>query len=296
MARLLPAAAVAVALALSACERRPPRTQDRLTPERMQALVALPLRYAKAGAWLHAQSEFEALLARSGKGAESDLLTAFGISLYSMEADSEEAERRWRRAALPYLERAIPAAAARFGAGHPEVALALNTYGDALEQASPGDPPRQVDRAYAKAYLIRLRALGPRNGETVYALFRLAQVRGLRSRTRGDPRLVAEVGRMFEDSIRGIEASRDPELPDVRRVRLAQLEMYVRNGRPAQALAIARAEDSRPEPGMPECEIGSYQRAVAQFLVDAGRPEAAESVLRPSTPQLPECDLEAFLT
>jgi hypothetical protein len=216
-------------LMLSACGS-PPRTQDRMPPERMQELVAAPLAYARAGNLPRAQREFEALLERSGHEMRADLLTAFGVTLFTLDVDEEAAGIRLRRAALPYLQRAIPATAERFGNEHPEVALALNTYGDALREVSPGDPPRQVDEAYEEAHRIRVDALGPRNPETVYALLRLAQVRGLPSRVAGDSARIAEVGRMYDEVIRGLEFNRDPNSPQPEQVRSEKLQMLERNG------------------------------------------------------------------
>jgi hypothetical protein len=225
MARFLLSALI---LILSACGT-PSRTQDRMPPERMEALVAAPLAWARAGDLPRAQQEFDALMARSDREDKGDLLEAFGVALFTVDVEGE-AGIRLKRAAIPYLQRAIPATAERFGNAHPEVALALNTYGDALREVSPGDPPRQVDEAYEEAHRIRLDALGARNPETVYVLLRLAQVRGLPSRTAGDSARIAEAGRMYDEAIRVLELNRDPDSPDPDQVRSEKLKMYESNG------------------------------------------------------------------
>ncbi len=231
--------APALALALAACGP-PPLTQDRLTPEVMEEMVAGPMRHAQAGDVPRAQREFEVLLARSDPEDRSDLLTAFGIGLY-MLGPVEGDDPIYRRLSLPYLERAIPAARSRFGAWHPETALILATYGDALRQSAAGDPPRQADRVLAEAYLIRERMLGPGNVETVAALLELARVRGLPSRTGGDPGRIAEVERMYEDAIRRLEADRFPNLPTPEKVRFELLEMRVLNRQSRTGRAAPRS-------------------------------------------------------
>lgn len=291
MTRLLPALALALALILWACGP-PPLTQDRLGPEQLQAMVAEPLGIAEKGDLPRAQEAFEALLARSDPEQASDLLTAFGVGLYMFDPGDDEDALRLRRAALPYLERAIPAAAARFGARHPEVALALHTYGGALRNISAGDPPRAVDRALAQAFLIRTRALGPDNRETIAALRAYAEVMGLPSRTRGEPERIERVGRMYEDVIRALEARPDPGSMHPEQVRSAQLEMFVRNGRVARALEVARSVDSRKDDWNRSCEVGPRRWMLAEVLVKAGRKDAARAVVRTHSPQWPECRLD----
>ena len=259
-------------------------------------MVAAPIRHAEGGDLRRAQGEFEALLARSDPDAASDLLTAFGIGLWTTFPERDEEELRYRRAALLYLERAIPAAAARFGPDHPEVALVLHTYGDALRQASAGDPPRAVDRALARAYLIRARALGLRDRETISGLYAFAEVRGLPSRTAGDPRRIDRVGQMYEDVIRVREANPDPDAIGPEQVRSRQLEMFVRNGRVVKALEVARSADVGSRDRMPGCEIGPNRRALADILLRGGRKAAARAVVRPSSPQPPGCGVDDVFT
>lgn len=234
MPRLLPS--LALALALAACGP-PPLTQDRLSPVKMSEIVEGPIGHAQAGDIPRAKREFEALLAGSGPSAEPDLLTAFGIGLFTLGSGSEEEGQRYRRESLPYLERAVAAARWRFGGSHPETALALATYGDALKSIAPGDPPRQVDRLFAEAYQIRIRTLGPGNRETVAALLQLARVSGLPSRTGGDPGRIAEAGKMYEKAIRGLEANRDPYSPTPESIRSELRRIYADNGRSGTAPA-----------------------------------------------------------
>lgn len=294
MARLRLSLAVALALAVPACGPSP-RTQDRLTQERMREMVIAPIGHAERGDLPGAQRAFEALLARSDPAGRSDLLAAFGIGLDMLPAETEEEELRYRRAALPYLRRAIPAASARFGPGHPEVALLLHTYGHVLRQTSPADPPRDVDRALAQAYLIRVRSLGPRDRETLAALREFAEVRGLPSRTGGDPERIELAGRMFEDVIGALEDRPDPDSVNSAQVRSKQLEMFVRNGRVARALEVARSSDREAGGGQRGCEVGPNRWALAEVLVRAGRLAAARAVVRTRSPQPPECRLDGAM-
>jgi hypothetical protein len=288
MVRIVPLIA-ALAAASAACgSAKPTYTKDRLSNERMAEMVAAPLARAEAGDLAGAQREFEAQLARSGPQEAPDLLTGFGLGLYihGLENDSPPL----MRSALPYLERAIPATATRFGAGHPEMALALTTYADALRKLSPQDPPRSADDAYARAYRIRARTLGRSNAETLYSLLRLAQVRGLPARTGGDPARIEQAAALFRAVIRGREANPDqPEYEPAENARFALIEMYVANGQMDKATAIARASDAVTRPREAKCDIGPARVAVAAALKEAGRNAEAAATLNPPQPPPPEC-------
>jgi hypothetical protein len=98
---------------------------------------------------------------------------------------------------------------------------------------------------------------------------------------------------MFEEAIRGLEANNDPQSPAPHHVRYELLEMYVRNGQPGKALAVARAADARDSDRQPKCEIGANVYAVAEALRKIGRNAAADSAVRPTTLEPPECGFEA---
>lgn len=278
-----------MALALLACGG-PSATQDRLSPTEMEAMVAGPLEIARGGDLPGAQRAFEALLAKSDPGQAADLLTAFGVGLY-VEGAGEADGLRFRRASVPYLERAVPAAEQRFGPNHPETALALNTYADVLRTLSPRDPPREADRAYARAHAIREKALGPDNAETIFALFRLAQVKGLPSRTGGDPARIAEAAEMFRAVIRAREknADPDPRAGTPENARLSLVEMYVANGRMAEAVATARTTELVDQRRNWQCDIGPGRAAIAAVLRERGRTEEAEAALHPPPSPPPDC-------
>jgi hypothetical protein len=266
----------------------PTYTKDRLSNERMLQMVAGPLDRARAGDLPGAQRAFEAQLAQSDPKEASDRLAGFGVGLFTQGLETDSVPLM--RAAVPYLERAVPATAARFGAGHPETALALNTYADALRKLSPLDPPRQADEAYAKAYRIRRQTLGPNNAETLYALLRVAQVMGLPSRTRGDPERIAESAALFEAVVRGREANPDqPEYEPPENARFALMEMYVANGQVDKATAVARTSEAVTRPREARCDIGPARVAVAAALKEAGRDAEAAATLNPTRPAPPEC-------
>jgi soluble P-type ATPase len=156
-------------------------TKDRLPPERMEQLVARPMSILRKTGLAAAQKDFEALLADAGKShgkgsvEEADLLTAFGVQLYI--ASSDDNNSIVANASLQYLQRAIPAYRAAFGAHNAEVALALNSYSDAL-LAVKGDGARaDAQAALEQAYSIRLSTLGADNPETAANAEKLAELR-----------------------------------------------------------------------------------------------------------------------
>ena len=288
MVRLVPLLA-AVAAATTACgSPEPTYTKDRISNERLLQMVEQPLARAEAGDLAAAQRQFEAQLERSRPQDAPDLLTAFGVGLFTrgLETDSEPL----LRAAVPYLERAVPATAGRFGPEHAETALALTTYADALRKLSPDDPPRAADEAYARAYRIRARTLGTGNAETLYSLLRLAQVKGLASRTGGDPARIAEAAALFEAVVRGREANpHQPESESPENARFALIEMYVANGRIEEATEVALTSEAVTGRRNVRCDIGPARVAVAAALRRKGRNADAETTLNPPSPPPPEC-------
>ena len=157
-----------------------PATKDRLSPESMDALVAGPMALLKKSGLDAAQKAFEALVVdavkKHGKGSveEADLLTAFGVALDLEGID--RSDEKLERAALPYVERAIPAYRAAFGPRHPEVALALNSYATLLHNFHDKALDTAAEAALVEAISIRREKLGPDNPETKTAEAELAQL------------------------------------------------------------------------------------------------------------------------
>jgi len=145
-----------------------PETKDRLSPELMDQLVERPMWLLRHKGLAEAQKAFEELVAaavkKDGKGSvrEADLLESFGVQLYT----AGDNDGPIRKAALAYLERAVPAYRAAFGPRHPEVAVALNSYADlALNLKDPKLRPAAIS-ALEEALAIRTEKLGPDNAET----------------------------------------------------------------------------------------------------------------------------------
>lgn len=154
-------------------------TQDRLPPERMEQLVAGPMSVFRKSGLVAARKDFDTLLAGAvkahGKGSveAADLLTSFAVQLFEAGIDDDTAVAK---ASLDYLKRAISAYRAAFGPRHPEVALALNSYADALMQVN-GDAGRpDAKAALEEAHSIRVATLGADNPETQAAADKLAQL------------------------------------------------------------------------------------------------------------------------
>lgn len=272
----------------------PAFTADRISPEALDAMVAAPVAKVAAGRLEEGIRAFEAQLAGASAADKADLLTAFGVAVYKMGLSS--GDDRLRRAALPFLERAIAVTAARFGAEHPETALALNTYADALRALSPDDPPREVDALYQRAYDIRVRTLGPGNLETLAVLLRIAQLKGHPTRTGGDSAKAEAAAALFEQVIKGRELN--PEQPDYETAEDARFElirMYVLNGAVAKAAAIARAADDKVPADRRGCGTLPHRAAFRSALEEAGREAEARADAAAEPPQPASCrDLGEF--
>jgi hypothetical protein len=239
-------------------------------------MVAAPVAKITTDGLDEAAREFEAQLARAPDADKGDLLTAFGIAVYRLGLYGED--DALRRASLPYLERAIPATAARFGAVHPETALAVHTYADALRELAPDDPPRHVDALYQQAYDIRVRTLGAGHLETLALLLRIAQVKGLPTRTGGDPARIEEAAALFEQVARGREANPDqPGYESAEDARIAMIRMYVLNGAVAKAASVALAADARLAPDDRGCGTPPHRAAFRSALAAAGREAEADA-------------------
>jgi hypothetical protein len=232
---------------------RDPQTRDRISGERLEALVAGPARLIREGRIEAAERAFEILLARRrpGTAAASDRLTAFGLEMF-MSGDAAARER-----SVSYFARAVAAARTAFGPNHPEIALSLNTYADAQTEIWPDDPPRAADAALAEAYRIRLAALGPRNVETLANLIGLADLAGLPSRTGGDPARIETVAAQYREALRTADNRRGPaygyEYNDFA-ISLRLAGMYGRNG-------------------LREPAVAALRRAIQSFRLQRGRAE-----------------------
>ena len=272
----------------------PAYTTDRISYEALDAMVAAPVARIAAGRLEDGVQAFEAQLARASAADKADLLTAFGIAVYKLGLSGDD--DGLRRASLPFLERAIAATAARFGADHPETALAINTYADALRALSPDDPPRQVDDLYRQAYDIRVRTLGPGNLETLAVLLRIAQLTGHPTRTGRDPARTEAAAALFEQVIKGRELSPDqPDYETAEDARLGLIRMYVLNGAVAKAAAIARAADDKLPADRRGCGTPPHRAAFQSALEEAGREAEARADAGAEPPQPASCeDLSDF--
>jgi hypothetical protein len=262
----------------------PPQTRDRLSQDRMDELVSGPIDVVQSQGLAAGQAAFERLLARTraAHGTASvevaDLIESFGVGLYVLELDSGEG---FREASIPYLEAAIPAYRAAFGDADPEVAVALNSYADALSALNEDDPPRSAEAAYDEAYRIRLAAFGPRNVETMASLRYLARLRGLPSWTRGDRARIEAAAALFRRLI--------ADSPDDQRlgresgpyVRTALARLYARNGLAAEAREQLRLgiEHTRGWEASDRCIFAATETADVEEILAGKASGRGESLL-----------------
>lgn len=181
-----------------------PATNDRLSPESMNELVKAPMTLLRTGGIAKAQEAFETLVAAAvnahGRGSveEADLLTSFGVSLYMEGLDRDD--EKLQRAALPYLQRAIPAYKAAFGPRHPEVAVALSSYADVVLNLRDKALRPAAQSAVEEALSIRTEKLGADNPETLATTRRLTQIRDPESATMDDALTAAADVRKTDES------------------------------------------------------------------------------------------------
>lgn len=167
-------------------------TKDRLSPEKMQSLVAGPFALVARGDLAGGQAAFEQQLTdlKGDHGGDSvvvaDALSSFGVTLFN--SGRNEA----RRASVPYLHRAVTAMQAAFGPQHPEVALALNDYADVVEILELDPSAGDSIAALREATAIRQATLGPANAETVSTAITLAAALSRPQRVGGTPAMQAE--------------------------------------------------------------------------------------------------------
>jgi len=165
-------------------------TKDRLSDEQMEALVAAPIDLARKGDLDAAKASFDKLLRQTDSAKDksrlaiADLLTSFGVKLYVQGLDSDD--DRMRLASLAYLREAVGAYRAALGSRHPEVAVALNSYADAITETHAPVPPDEVEAIEREALDIRLAAFGEANSETRSSYASLANYLASQARSPSD--------------------------------------------------------------------------------------------------------------
>lgn len=225
-------------------ERAPPvlpYTSSRLDHEAMRRLLESLMPAIESGDIDEAERRFARLLTsqtdRHGRVsvAGADLQAAFGVTVFNTAREPER-----RRRGIAYLRRAAEAYAAHFGRDHPEVALTLSDVGVAHVTLAPDDPPPAADEAIEEAYRIRRSTLGPQNVETASSLARLAQLRGLPARTRGDAASIEASAALFRQAIE--DFGHQLVVPSGHGAVTTLIDlarMYAVNGRPSEAVSAA---------------------------------------------------------
>jgi hypothetical protein len=174
------AAALAIAAALGFCSVEPPETKDRLSPERMERLVATPMAAVRERGLRAGDAAFQRLVAaeeaRSGRNSVkiADLLTAYGVELYLQGILPDD--RALLQASRARLAAAVAVHRAAFGPDHPEVALALTSMADVDVHLNKGRLTPRAEAALREALRIRRASLGPQHRETLATEERLAEI------------------------------------------------------------------------------------------------------------------------
>lgn len=260
-------------------------TKDRLTQEHMEELVAPAMALVRAGDLAAGRREFDRLMVaamrRYGRGSVevADLLTAFGVLVYDDGRNAENDETR--RASIPYLRRSVAAYRAAFGPRHPEVAVALHSLADVEIELDPDNPPASAEALLEEAYAIRLRALGPTNAETLDVRLRLAGIRSVPSRTRGDPGRIAAAVAAFRE---GLSLARTSSRAAVEQDPVTWIfgiaRLYARHHRMEPALA-AVAEALREPNGADQCYNFSFALGrLGAWLIEHGYAAEADELER----------------
>jgi tetratricopeptide (TPR) repeat protein len=255
-------------------------TKDRLPPDAMRAMVAGPLAIVEQGDFAAGAAAFEALLLeiKAEKGDSSveaaDALTSFGVLI--LEQDR-------KREAVGYLRRAVDAYRAALPPDSADLALALNDYATVFLQASPGNPPADVETAAREALAIRVRTLGETNLETAGTYMLLGEVLGGSQRARA-----SQVDEAVSLLRRGIAIARKSSPPDTMLAWHGQsrlLRLLARNGRASQAESVLRealVSNGLIYRGAPETMEKMFANGlveeVAGLLEGAGQREAARRI------------------
>ena len=252
-----------------ASPRKIPETKDRLSQAAIERLVAGPMAAVRSTGLQAGQLEFAALLAKTRRihGARSvrvaDLLTSFGVSLYSEGID--KGGLSLKSASAEYLQAAVPAYRAAFSPKHPEVAVALSTYAD-VELALHPDNPSVAEPLLEEAAAIRLKALGPAELETRAAILSLAEVRGSPVIVKGNPERLREAVNTFEKLI--AIAPKDEAGLSAPRIRVALARTYARNSENAKAVAELRRAQSEMQGWREGERCSSQSGAIAMVASD----------------------------
>jgi tetratricopeptide (TPR) repeat protein len=260
-------------------------TKNRLSFERMERMVSVPLAIIRRGDVAGGERSFEALhrnvVRRHGATSveAADLLMAFGAVIhtdgrYGSESTAPNAALQAR--SLLYVRRAVAAYRATFGPDHPEVALALHSLADIVTELSPDDPSAEADAAFEEALRIRRAALGPSNAETLAALGRLADVRSLPSRTRRDPARIAAAAALYREALSQAQRAPGP-FPEQQPTRwyIRLIRLYARNGQAAAALAtFAEAAEGQ------QCMATHFMALEAAELLGEGGHDSEAQTLR----------------
>lgn len=258
-------------------------TKDRLTPETMRRLVAIPLDWANSGDLPRAKAAFEADLAKRAPGQDAallraDMLMAFGVMLYTDALDPDDHARM--DAAVDYIRRAVEAYRQARGSNHPDLALALNSYADIMRMASGANPSPTVEPALDEAYRIRVATIGMRNAETAMNLAAIAIVAGLPSRTQGQPERIEAAAARLRDAISLERGAAQRKVGDARWMHGELMMLYLNNGRmPESRLLLDEARNAFSTPSARDPEVcdtlSTYLSAMMNF--DEAHDAAAEA-------------------
>lgn len=262
----------------------PPQTRDRLSPDRQEDLVGVPLSIVQRRGLPAGKADFDRRLAaaRARHGARSvevaDLLMSFGVGLYNIGSSTED--RQLRAESIPYLEVAIPAYRAAFGDAHPEVALALNSYADAQIELDRENPPPSAEAALEEAYRIRVHALGPTNFETLTNLRRLAMLRSRPSWTRGEPARIEAAAALLRELIARSPNHAQPQYVSAPAGRIALALLYAQNRMPNEARAQLRlaVEQAASWPSYERCMFTAVETDRIESTL-AGAPEGTPDAM-----------------
>jgi hypothetical protein len=226
-------------------------TKDRLTSSQLEQLVAGPMDMVRQGNLEGARRAVEMSVADAARGGRdeisiADTLQAFGVELYIAGV---KGTRELQEASVPFLYRSIAAYESAFGADDPEVAVALNSYSDALVALSSGEPPPAAIESLDRAYKIRSAKLGNDNLETIDTRIHLASLRAGLKPVSNDPAASAvELTTMSADLNRAVGSGDRRAIVDLIHALTDLAERYVKDGRTEQATRIEETLVRRTEP------------------------------------------------
>ncbi len=259
-------------------------TKDRLSPEELSDLVAVPMSVVEAQGLAAGVAAFERLLSETvaahgdGSVEVADLLTAFGVDLYV--SGGETGNREIRRRSLTYLAAAIPVYRAAFGDAHPEVALALNSYANAELEIYDANPPESAEAALEEAYRIRLGVLGPTHVESLANLRSIATIRGHPSRTRGNRARIEAAGDLFRRLIELSPNDFEQGRESAPYAHAAFARMYARNGMVNEARTQLRlgAEKASGWEDIDQCMFAQTETTLVAELLVGKNPRLVDSI------------------